>query len=113
MTVIEHLPGCNLPHEGGNWQWSCRRQVVVSYQPEHLAAQDVAEVTVEADGPCTGGAAMEISVGYRILGPNDLRAFELDAWPRIQQAITDQAVYLADWDERSQCQHPEDEDCPE
>lgn len=113
MTDVNHLPGCNLEHEGGNWAATCRRQVTVGYRPEFLTPENVATVTVEADGPCTGGAQMEISIAYRALSPDDLAKFDREVWPQIQQALAEQSAYLSDWEKRSQCQHPEDEDCPE
>lgn len=111
--TITHLPGCNMKHDGGNWAWTCRNRMVVTFQPQYLKAEEVAEVTVDADGPCSGGAGMTLAVEYRMVSVEDLDQFMATAWPEVAQAVASLRETMADWNQRSQCQHPEDQDCPE
>lgn len=107
MSDVEHLPGCNLTHEGGNWAWTCRAQVEATVSHVQVV------VTVQADGPCSGTGSMDVAINWTEYNPDDYGVFERDAWPLTQRLITAQRLVLADWSQRSQCQHPEDEDCPE
>jgi mannose/cellobiose epimerase-like protein (N-acyl-D-glucosamine 2-epimerase family) len=112
MTDFEHLPGCNLKHEGGNWQWTCRSHVVVTDKRQYADGAELVAATVSADGPCTGSGSMEVAINWTEYGHDD-DVFEREIWPQVEQALAAQRLVLADWSQRSQCQHPEDQPCPE
>lgn len=111
MNVIEHLPGCNLKHEGGNWAWTCRSYFAVVDKRPYADGAELVAVTVSADGPCTGSGSMDVSINWTEYNPDGDGVFEREIWPQVQQILATQRAVLADWSQRSQCQHPEDEPC--
>ncbi len=115
MTTVTHLPGCNMPHDCGNWATTCRARLVIT-QPglgTAVPPEQIATITVSADGPCSGTGSMEISIEFDAFNAADLDRFQTQVWAEIQQAIAAHRDTLTDWSQRSQCQHPEDQPCPE
>lgn len=110
--TVTHLPGCNMKHGGGNWQWTCRYQLALP-DPRTGSAEPAAQVTVSADGPCTGSGTVEVEASFTAYVGNDIDLFANGILPWLQQALVEIRPTFLDWEQRSQCQHPEDQECPE
>lgn len=110
--TITHLPGCNLPHEGGNQRWTCRQRLVVTQPGLGTAAkpEEIATVTVDADGPCSDhGAALAVWVEFTAFDDTNLAQI----FSEVQQAVDQLRPVRDQWEQASRCHHPEDQPCIE